>query len=155
MAEVGDRLRVVVDAGVDFTLIGQQMYFPYRDLQDTILLLERYEQFGKPLQVSEIGAPGGVTDYSIRMGKSKFPTEPHIWRRPWDEELQADWLEAVFTLAYSKPFIEAANWFDFLDPHAYIENGGLLRSPQGETKASYDRFQRLVDRWKALPDRKS
>jgi GH35 family endo-1,4-beta-xylanase len=145
----------LVDAGVDFTLVGQQMYFPYRDLQDIILLLERYEQFGKPVQVSEIGAPGGVTDYSIRLGKSKFPTEPFPWRRHWDEELQADWLEAVFTLSYSKPFIEAANWFDFVDPHSYIENGGLLRSPEGETKASYDRLQRLVDRWKALPERKS
>ena len=145
----------LVDAGVDFDLVGQQMYFPYRDLQDIVMLLERYEQFGKPLQISEIGAPGGVTDSTIRLGKSKFPTEPHIWRRPWDEELQADWLEGVFTLAYSKPFIEAANWFDFVDPYSYIENGGLLRSPEGETKASYDRMQRLVDRWKALPEGKS
>jgi endo-1,4-beta-xylanase len=68
--------------------------------------------------------------------------------------LQADWMESVFTLAYSKPYIEAANWFDFLDPHSYMENGGLLRSPEGETKATYDRIKKMKERWGHLPAKK-
>jgi endo-1,4-beta-xylanase len=141
----------LIDAGVDFTVIGQQMYFPYRDLQDIIVFLERYETFGKPLQLSEIGAPGGPTERSVKLGTVLFPTEPYIWRRHWDEELQADWLEAVYTLAYSKPYIEAANWFDFVDPYYFIDNGGLLRSSEGEKKAAYDRLARLTEYWKSLP----
>jgi hypothetical protein len=137
----------LADAGVEFTLLGQQMYFPYRDLQDIVLLIERFEAFRKPLHLSEIGAPGGPTEYSIKLGKSQFPKEPYAWRRPWDEELQADWLEAVYTLALSKPFIEGAHWFDFVDPYAYIENGGLLRSPGGEPKSAYDRLLALRNRW--------
>lgn len=138
--------RDLVDAGVDFTLIGQQMYFPYRDLQDIIILIERFAEFGKPVQLSEVGVSGGPSERSVKLGKTSLPlTEPYPWRRPWDEELQADWLEGIYTLAYSKPFVEAINWFDFVDTHAYIENGGLLRSPEGERKAAYFRLKRLLE----------
>lgn len=140
----------LVDAGVDFTLLGQQMYFPYRDLQDIVLTIERFEIFGKTIQLSEVGAPGGPTDKTIKLGTVGFPKEPYVWHRHWDEELQADWMESVYTLAYSKPYIEAANWFDFVDPYSYIENGGLLRSLEGEKKAAYDRLKKMQERWKNL-----
>jgi len=79
-----------------------------------------------------------------------LPTEPYIWHRPWDQELQADWLEGLYTLAYSKPWIEAVNWYDFVDPFSFIKNGGLLESPQGEKKAAFERLMKLQDRWKSL-----
>jgi endo-1,4-beta-xylanase len=140
----------LVDAGVDFNLLGQQMYFPYRDLQDIFVLLERMEEFGIPVQLSEIGTPGGVTEYSIKTGRSKFPEEPPAWRRPWDEENHADWLEALYRYGYSRQAIEGVHWFDFVDPYSYQENGGLLRSPEGEKKAAYFRLQNLQNQWKLL-----
>jgi hypothetical protein len=114
-------------------------------------LIERFASFGKPVQLSEIGAPGGPTEKSVLLKTVGFPKEPYAWHRPWDEELQADWLEGVYTLAYSKPWIEAANWFDFVDPYSYIDNGGLLRSSDGEKKAAFDRLHKLEAGWKALP----
>ncbi|MBN2413082.1 endo-1,4-beta-xylanase [candidate division KSB1 bacterium] len=143
-------MRDLVDAGVDFTITGQQMYFPYRDLSDTILLVERFREFGKPVQLTEVGAPSGPSRESLLSGTSELPKEPYIWRRYWDEELQADWLEGVYTLAYSRPWIEAANWYDFVDPHSFIINGGLLRSPKGEPKAAYNRLLKLQNEWKSL-----
>ncbi len=140
----------LVDADVDFTITGQQMYFPYRDLQDTILLIERLEKFGRPVQLTEVGASSGPTKASVNNGQLDFPDEPYIWHRPWDEELQADWLEGVYTLAYSKPWIEAVNWYDFVDPHSWIKNGGVLRSPAGEKKASFERLINLQAKWKAM-----
>ncbi|MCF7808313.1 MAG: endo-1,4-beta-xylanase [Candidatus Marinimicrobia bacterium] len=140
----------LVDAEVDFTITGQQMYFPYRDLQDTILLVERLEEFGRPVQLTEVGASSGPTKESINSGRLEMPTEPYIWRRPWDEELQADWLEGLYTLAYSKPWIEAVNWYDFVDPYSWIKTGGMLRSTAGEPKASYHRLLKLQNEWKAL-----
>ena len=143
--------RDLADAGVDFTRVGQQMYFPGHDLQDIILLVERFEEFGRPVQLSEVGAPGGPTNRTVRLGESEIPTGEHYdWHRHWDEDLQADWLEAVYTLGYSKPWIEAANWFDFVDPHSYIENGGLIRSPEGEPKAAYHRLKSLQEQWREL-----
>jgi hypothetical protein len=119
------------------------------------MMVERYEEFGKKIQFSEVGCPGGPTERSVKLGSVGIPSGPHVWRRQWDEELQADWLEAVFTLAYSKPYIEASNWFDFVDPFSYIDNGGLLRSPKAEPKAAYRRLQTIRHEWSQLPDRSS
>jgi hypothetical protein len=139
--------RDLADAGVDFSLIGYQMYFPWRDLQDTIIMVERYEEFGKRIQFSEIGCPGGPTNASVNAGTVPVPEGPPIWRRHWDEELHADWLEAVYTLAYANPTVEAGTWFDFVDPYSYIDNGGLLRSRNGEMKAAYHRLASLQAEW--------
>jgi hypothetical protein len=80
-----------------------------------------------------------------------------VWHRPWDEELQAEWAEGLYTLAYSRPAVQAISWYDFVDPHSYIKNGGLLRSPAGDPKPVFDRLKRLQAMWKrsgaaATPD---
>lgn len=143
-------IKQLVEAGVDFTLTGLQMYFPYRDLSDTIILIERFREFARPLQLTEVGASSGPSEDSIKLGTLGLPTEPYAWHRPWDEELQADWLEGLYTLAYSKPYIEAVNWYDFVDPYSFIKNGGLLRSAKGEKKAAFDRLKKLQERWSHL-----
>lgn len=143
-------MQALVDADVDFTITGQQMYFPYRDLSDTILLIERLERFKRPVQLTEVGASSGPDKNSVITERLGFPEEPYIWHRQWDEELQADWTEGLYKLAYSKPWIEAVNWYDFLDPFAFIKNGGLIRSPQGGKKAVYNRLLRLQQEWKNL-----
>jgi endo-1,4-beta-xylanase len=141
-------MRDLVDAGVDFTITGQQMYFPYRDLQDTIMVVERMADFGRPVQLTEIGVGSGPSRHSIIEEILEIPTEPYIWRRHWDEKLQADWAEAIYTLAYAKPWIEAVNWYDFQDGHgrAWLPEGGLIRR-NGETKDVYDRIRQIQQRW--------
>jgi len=146
-------MRDLIEAGVDFTITGQQMYFPYRDLSDTILLIERFEKFGRPVQLTEVGCSSGPTRDSVLSDRLGIPEEPFIWHRHWDQELQADWLEGLYTMAYSKSWIEAVNWYDFVDPHSFIINGGLLESPQGEKKAAFERLKNLQDRWRSLPSR--
>ncbi|MCF8260919.1 MAG: endo-1,4-beta-xylanase [Melioribacteraceae bacterium] len=143
-------MRDLVEAGVDFTITGQQMYFPYRDLQDTIIMLERTEQFGKPVQITEVGASSGPTKDSINSGRLDLPTEPYIWHRHWDQDLQAEWVEGLYTLIYSKPYMEAVNWYDFVDPHSWIKGGGLLESPKGEKKEVFNRIIDLQNNWKSL-----
>jgi len=144
-------MKALTDAGVDYTITGQQMYFPYRDLADTIILIERLEVFGRPVQLTEVGASSGPSVDSINSGKLLLSNEPYIWHRPWDEELQADWMESMYTLAYSKPYIEAINWYDFVDPYSWIPNGGFLRTPKGEKRAVFDRLLKLQGKWKSLP----
>jgi GH35 family endo-1,4-beta-xylanase len=140
-------MRDLTDAGVDYTITGQQLYFPHRDLQDTIMLIERFEQFGRPVQLTEVGTTSGPSDASVKLGTVPIPTEPYVWHRHWDEELQADWLEGLYALSYSKPWIEAVNWYDMMDGQAWIPNGGLLRSRRGEKKAAYERLMRLRKEW--------
>ncbi len=140
-------LRQLVDAGVDFDISGIQMYFPYRDLADTILLVEKFESLGKKIQLTEVGASSGPSEESVRKGSLPISFEPYAWHRQWDEELQADWMEGIYTLSYARESVEAVNWYDFVDPHSWISNGGFLRSPKGEPKAIVDRLLRLRSEW--------
>jgi endo-1,4-beta-xylanase len=140
-------MRDLRDAGVDFTITGLQMYFPFRDLADTIILTERFAEFGRPVQWTEIGITSGPSESSIRLGTVGLPEQPFAWHRHSDEDLQADWLESIYTLAYSKPWMEACNWYDFIDGYAWIPQGGLLRSPRGEVKAAYERLAGLRRKW--------
>jgi hypothetical protein len=91
------------DAGVDFTITGQQMYFPYRDLQDTIMLVERMAEFGRPVQLTEVGATSGPSRRRSVDGSVDFPTEPYVWRRPWDEEAPGRLDGGIYTLPTRSP----------------------------------------------------
>jgi GH35 family endo-1,4-beta-xylanase len=140
----------IIEAGVDFDIVGVQVYFVHRTLTEAFQSIERYEEMGKSVQLAEIGSPSyGITQEFIE-AEEDFSTKPYEWRRHWDEELQADWLENIFTYAYSKKFIEAANWYDFVDPYGFLKKGGILRSPKGEKKAAFDRLIKLKDKWHSL-----
>ena len=140
-------MKDLADAGVNFTITGQQMYFPYRDISDIIILLERLKDFNRPVHITEIGASSGPTEESVKTGILEIPNEPYAWHRHWDEELQADWIEALYSYAYSKSWIEAINWYDFVDPFSWIKGGGILKSPKGEKKLSFDRILLLRKKW--------
>jgi len=148
-------MKDLTDAGVDYTISGVQMYFPYRDLQDTIIHIERFEQFGRPVQLTEIGASSGPSKRSVVLETLPISDEPYLWHRGWDPELQADWVEGIYTLAYSKPWIEAANWYDLDDDHAWIKNGGLITSPDSKRKPAFYRLKKLQNEWQSLGERQS
>ncbi|OGU42991.1 MAG: hypothetical protein A2315_15050 [Ignavibacteria bacterium RIFOXYB2_FULL_35_12] len=140
----------IIEAGVDFDIIGVQVYFVHRTLTETLQSIERYEGMGKAVQLAEIGSTSHGITQEFTEPDEDFSTKPYEWRRHWDEELQADWLESIFTFAYSKRFIEAANWYDFVDPFGFLKKGGILRSPKGEKKAAFDRLISLKEKWNSL-----
>jgi len=143
-------LEDITNAEVDFDVIGLQMYFPRRDLAEIVRHVERFEKFGKPIYISEIGTSSGVTNESIQTGDEDISQEPYEWHRRWDEELQADWLEQLYTVLYARPSIEALNWYDFADFRTFIHNGGLIKV-NGKRKKSYDRLHALLQQWNHLP----
>jgi endo-1,4-beta-xylanase len=103
------------NAGVEYDVLGIQIYFPHRDLSDIMRMLERMEKFGKPIYITEMGASSGYSEQMVKLDEMDIKDEPYQWHRRWDEELQADWLEQVYTLYYSKPNIKNINWYDFSD----------------------------------------
>ena len=140
----------IIEAGVDFDIIGVQVYFVQHTLTEAIQSIERYEDLGKVVQLAEIGATSYGVTQEFTETDEEFGTKPYEWRRHWDEELQADWLESIFTYGYSKQFIEAANWYDFVDPYGFLKKGGILKSPKGEKKAAFDRLINLKEKWNSL-----
>jgi len=133
----------IVKAGADFDLIGAQVYFVHRTLPETIGFLERYGSLGKKMHLAEIGSPSKGITLEFHEDDLDWSTQYYEWHRHWDEELQADWLENTFTIGYSKPFIEATNWYDFADPFGFLKFGGIIRSINGEKKSACDRLVKL------------
>ena len=143
----------LADAGVEYDVLGIQVYFPQRDLSDIARLLERMAAFGKPIYITEIGASSSLLP-AAPAGGTAPPSEPYAWHRQWDEDLQAEWLEQVYTVYYSRPQIKAINWYDFSDFRPFIPNGGLVRE-DSTPKQSFHRLRELLDRWSQLPKKRS
>lgn len=140
----------LIEADVPFDVIGLQMYFPDRSIFDMARMLERFEAFGKPIYITEIGTSSGPTREDVMLGTMEVPTAPYDWHRPWDEDLQADWLEDTYSLFYSRPSVETVAWYDFADFRTFIPNGGLVKV-DGRRKASYHRLKSLLEQWGHLP----
>ncbi len=133
-----------VSCGVDFERVGLQLYYPQQDLFEIDRMLNRFKTLKRPLQISEIScnSADGLDPASMRP-KSLVPG----WHGPWTETMQADWLEAIYTICYSKPEFEAVGYWDLADVGGHFwPNGGLLRK-DFTPKESYQRLLRLKKSW--------
>jgi hypothetical protein len=108
--------------------------------------------FGKPIYITEIGASSNLIAPTNTGAITGSAEEPYAWHRHWDEDLQADWLEQVYTIYYSKPYVKAINWYDFADFRPFIINGGLIRE-DATVKRSFNRMKTLLETWNSLPSR--
>ena len=48
------------------------------------------------------------------------------WHRPWDEEIQAEFVHDFYTIAFSKEQMEAITWWNINDNNSFNVSGGLL-----------------------------
>jgi hypothetical protein len=136
-------LRACLSAGLDFDVIGLQLYYPDYDLFEIARLLDWYADLGKPLHITELGVSSAPDD-DERAHVKKVGSA--WWHGPWSEAVQADWVEQFYTLCYSKPAIEAITWWDFADAGHFWPHGGFLR-PDFTPKESYRRLKGLIERW--------
>ncbi len=131
-------------AGVEFESVGLQLYYPQQDLFEIERMLGRFKKFNRPIQITEISCQSvdGLDPASMRP-KNIVPG----WHGAWSETMQADWLEAIYTLCYSKPEFEAIGWWDFADYGGHFwPHGGLLRK-NFSPKESYLRLLKLQKEW--------
>jgi hypothetical protein len=111
-------------------LMGQALSGQYtRDLMQVSNLLDQYAAFGKPLFLTLAAPSEPVTAMMIATAPGGDPVDDHsgFWRRPWSPLVQSHWLEAVFQLAMSRPFVEAVAWQDLVDhPNIEMPLSGLI-----------------------------
>jgi hypothetical protein len=143
-------LRDLIQARVGFELAGIQLYRPYRDLTDTVEMLERVEALGVPIYITEIGVPSRDDDFVTF--SSDDVREPD--RRPahrWDPEQQADWVERMFTVLMSRPEIAGIAWYDVADHRRPFLPGGGLFDQAWRPKPAYRRIERLLVQGARIP----
>lgn len=141
-----------VDAGVEFEVVGLQLYYPQHDLFEIERMLDRFKAFKRPMHITELAcnSASGLDAASMRPN-SVVPG----WHGAWSEATQADWAEGIYTLCYSKPEFEAVGWWDLADYGGHFwPFGGLLRG-DFTPKESYRRLLQLQQRWSVgKPDAK-
>jgi endo-1,4-beta-xylanase len=141
-----DRL---AEAGVDFDVVGLQMYFPSnigRDMMTISRYMDEYARFGKPIHITELGLPSGKRDMPDKLEGDLLTRVRGEWHQPWCERVQADWTEWFYTLCYARPDVEAVTWWNLGDP-AFIPGAGWLRG-DGTPKESYHRMRALLRSWR-------
>ena len=139
-------MQYAIQNNVDFDIIGLEFYYNAynrtplkmhvrRSLSSMGELVDQYATLGKKLHISEISVPSvhneGMNGY---------------WGTYWNEELQAEYLEAAYTIFFSKPQVEAISWWDATDKDSFIFHGGLF-DEQHRPKKSYYALKDLIKGW--------
>src|ERR1035437_2867664 len=142
-----DYLSMLRDADARYEAIGLQYYHSGRDMLEWERDLESFNHFGKPIHVTEMGFPSSIAPYP---GQEKYAFwgggdggEAMTWHNEFTESVQADWVESAYTIAYSKPWVEAITYWDF--------NGkgrdGFIQE-DGTPRESYHRLKNLIGKWR-------
>lgn len=139
-------LKACLEAEIPFEIIGLQLYYPDQDMFEINRLLERFSQLGKPIHITELGVSSAT-----EIDETAFLKEPTgLWHKPWNEMIQADWIEQFYTICYSKSYIKAISWWDLIDGQ-FWPHGGLLRRDLTPKPAFY-RLQSLIKKWQNQND---
>lgn len=139
-------LKACLAAEIPFETIGLQLYYPDRDMFEIDRLLERFSTLGKTIHITELGVSSATN-----IDETSYLKQPKgLWHEPWNEQIQADWLEQFYTICYSKPYIEAISWWDFADRGNFLPHGGLL-DRDFKPKQSFDRLANLLQQWNQNP----
>jgi GH35 family endo-1,4-beta-xylanase len=140
-----------VKAGAEFEVVGLQLYYPEQDLFEVERMLDRFKSFGRSIQISEMGCSSAEGSDATSM-RPKSPTP--VWHGPWTESTQADWVESIYTLCYSKREFSAVEWWDLADVNGqFWPFGGLLRRDLSP-KEAYLRLLKLQQDWGVARQRK-
>ncbi|HTL30557.1 MAG TPA: endo-1,4-beta-xylanase [Tepidisphaeraceae bacterium] len=137
-------IRDCLGNGVDYEVIGLQLYYPQFDIFEIDRMLNRFKDFKRPMHITEIATASKDTlDPASMRPKTYAPG----WHGPWTESTQADWLEAVYTIVYSKPEFEEIGWWDLADtPGHFWQHGGLLNADM-TPKEAFHRLRKLQQQW--------
>lgn len=125
---------MVAQAGINFDAFGLEIEqgIPkrggyMRDMFQLSCLLDRFSTIGRPVFLTAFGSPGRHTaDPGDRSEGKLDPANAGRWKKPWDAQIQSEWMDTAYRLALSKPFVESVAWGNLSDSNASLPGGGLL-----------------------------
>jgi len=140
-----------VQSGVKFDAFGLQMFLGaatdglyVRDLMQISTKLDEFAAFDKLLHISACQVPSNTAADKWDHWKGQAGADrAGTWRKAWDAGIQAEWIEAFYKLALSKPFVETVSWRDLADYEGhYLPHGGLCRNDLAP-KPGYEAVRRI------------
>ena len=114
-----------------------------RDFLEISSMLDKLGAYGKPLHLTGVQVPSlpDPRDNSEAMGCSGF------WRENWSVDIQAQWLENFYKIAFSKPFVDTVTWQDLADRKDGIMLSGGLTTADMAAKPAFDKMAYLKQQW--------
>ncbi|HNQ23925.1 MAG TPA: endo-1,4-beta-xylanase [Phycisphaerae bacterium] len=152
---------MVVQSGVNFDAFGLQFFFGpgvdgmfVRDMFQVSTMLDQFAKLGKPLYITAVQVPSGSVGAAEATGAGGTGRAAGgVWHVPWNEEVQAEWVQRFLEIALSKPFVEGVSWQALSDAdRGRMPNGGLLRADLAPKRA-YEAFLRTRTELRTRPRR--
>lgn len=134
-------------------LMGQAVPGQFtRDLMQLGSIVDQFASFGKPVHLAVAVPSDMVTKSMLAKPDSNGPIDPNCgyWRKPWSQMVQSRWLEAIYQILMSRPYVESVAWHEFMDhPNIELPLAGLVGQDQEPKQA----FSRLVSFRRSLNER--
>jgi hypothetical protein len=145
---------MVAQAGINFEAFGLEIEMGApepgmfaRDLFQLSCMLDKFSTLGRPVFLTGVSVPSrNNPDPGDRSEGKMNPGAAGMWHRPWDPDLQAEWMEAIYRTALSKPFVESIAWGNLADMNNTVPGGGLL-DDMLKPKPSFAKLQELRDQF--------
>ncbi len=145
---------MVAQSGINFDAFGLELELGVprsghfaRDLFQISCMLDKFSTIGRPLFLTSLCVPGRNTpDVGDRSEGKLDPAQGGRWHRPWDPQLQADWIDAVYRLALSKPYVESIAWGNLADINPTLPGGGLM-DDMFKAKPSFGKIQEMREQY--------
>ena len=144
---------MAAQAGINFEAFGLELEMGVpapgrfnRDLFQLSSLLDRFSTLGRPVFITGIGAPGRNTPDPDDPNRID-PAAAGRWKRPWDPKVQAEWVDAVYHLCMSKPYVESIAWSNLADINPTVPGGGLFDDTL-QPKPAFQKVQELREKFK-------
>ncbi len=128
---------MVIQSGINFDAFGLQFQFgkdtPGMHLRDMMQIASRMDCFAavpKTVHVTGVSIPDNDGN------DDKESANAGCWRKKWDQNLQAIWLEEFYKLALGRPYINTVTYSYLADsPSMPVQGAGLLTSKLTPKKA--------------------
>jgi len=137
---------MVVQSGVNFDAFALQMRFGknqsgmhVRDMMQISAILDNFGPITKPVYLTDVEVPG-QNGNDLQDGNGAG-----VWHEPWNQAIQAQWIEQFYKIALSKPFVSAVTYSNLMDVEdSVIAHSGLLTA-ELESKESFRMLKSLHD----------
>ncbi|MHC5138358.1 MAG: endo-1,4-beta-xylanase [Planctomycetota bacterium] len=139
---------MVIQSGISFDAFGLQFHFgrdePGRHVRDMMQISSRLDCFAaspKPVHITGISIPDSHGQNERARHKAGS------WRKEWDQDLQANWLEEFYKLSLARSFVNTVTYSSLADhSDSPMDGCGLLTKKLTPKKAflTVAKFQRTI-----------
>ena len=139
---------MVIQSGIGFDAFGLQFHFgkdePGGHIRDMMQISSRLDCFAaapKPVHITGISVPDAHGQDERSQHKAG------TWRKEWDQDLQATWLEEFYKLSLARSYVNTVTYSCLADHPNFPMNGcGLLTEKLSPKKAFLvvAKFQRSI-----------